>query len=223
MLQLESTDGLILLLQSGGRDSAIAGARLLAASHRVHAVTFVVDSRQTLNPRRRALEIRQLSPNYSWAAVNYRAWEEGLTSAVKQRIATRLPQSCLLCAMAKVTAAIVLCRNLRARRIAVGYSGYQAAWAEQTPAAVILQRAALAERGIEFLTPTLDIASKEEAQRGLQEHRLTVESLENACCVSKIGTQPVGESLIEDVIRLSFEFADLNEPHLEVIERLGDN
>ena len=213
----------ILLLQSGGRDSAIAAISLLEQGFDVTAVTFLSNAAQsTAKPRERALEISEKYSSYNWNMIEFGKWEQSLKDGVSKDVAGDLPRSCLLCALSKITAAVSICRDAGINKIAMGYVDYQNDWAEQTPYAIELQKAKLNECGIDFILPAIKLASKAEAASSLSVSGLTSVSLENPCCISKLGTQPVSDELIKQSIDLSFIHMSNNIPTLEVVDHIGD-
>ena len=133
-----------------------------------------------------------------------------------------MPRSCLLCALSKITAAINLCNQIGYNKIAMGYADYQNDWAEQTPYAIELQKNKLKERGLEFMLPAQSIASKSEATTSLSTNGLTPDSLENPCCISKWGTEPVSKELIKQCVELSFSYMEKNKPELDIVDHVGD-
>jgi len=213
----------IVMLQSGGRDSAIACIRLLEKGNSVQAITFLHSDQESADlPRKRAEEISNKFTDYSWAAVEYTAWERDMKSAVTQAIGVELPRSCLICAIARLTACVQICKGISSTSIAVGYAGYQNTWAEQTPCAIELQNDYLEKYGFNFLIPTSGILSKSEVISELNNHNITQDSLENPCCIAAEGTQFVEDDLIKKTIKLCFDFAESKIPILTVRDSLGE-
>lgn len=213
----------VLLLQSGGRDSAIAAINLLEQGFNVTAVTFSANAIHHIQkPRKRAIEISKNFSNYSWHMVDFGRWEQSLKCDVAKSIDEDIPRSCLLCALSKITAAISICNQMGYNKIAMGYAEYQNDWAEQTPYAIELQKTELKKHGIELILPAKDIASKAEASTTLSANKLSPCSLENPCCISRWGTQPVSKDLIRQSIDQSFVFYKENNPQLEVVDFIGE-
>lgn len=213
----------VLLLQSGGRDSAIAAISLLKQGFDVVAVTFCANAMQsTQKPRERALEISEKHPNYSWSMVEFGKWEQQLKNEVSEKINGDLPRSCILCALSKITAAIHICNATSLNKMAMGYVDYQNDWAEQTPYAIELQQIELKKHGLNLILPAINTASKSDAIKILSASGLTSGSLENPCCISKTGTQPVPNELIKQSIDLSFLYIKKNKPTLEIADHVGD-
>lgn len=212
----------IILLQSGGRDSAIACVNLLKENNFIQAITFIISGeRQTTVPILRAEELLAYNKNYAWAAIQYAEWENAIKNSLPESLATSLPRSCLVCAVAKITAVMKICVHIGTTKIAVGYTNYQNEWAEQTPPAVQLQAKCLEERGFEMLTPVASLSSKAAAIELLSENGLTTDALENPCCVSQLGTEYVSPKLIKEVIVRGFNFADSHEFTFPVLATIG--
>ena len=173
MTDTTNINNTVLLLQSGGRDSAIAAVKLLEQGFDVTAVTFSENAiKNTSKPKKRALEISEKFSNYNWNMVDFGKWEQSLRDEVSKYVNDELPRSCLLCALSKITAAIYICNKTGCKKIAVGYVDYQNDWAEQTPYAIELQKIKLNEYGIELMLPAKNVASKSEATTRLTHPRL---------------------------------------------------
>ncbi len=213
-----------LLLQSGGRDSSAAAVLLLEEGQHVVGLTLSRDAANLFEvPRKRAVELSEKYPNYSWGMVDFTSWDQLLNDAVSPQLSTRLPKSCLLCALSKITAVIPFCLERGIKRIALGYTEYQSDWAEQTPLAIQLQKDYLLKLGIELLLPVKNYSSKGAVEATLIAKDLTPESLENPCCISAWGTQDVDSELITEAVGLAFDFYDNNSRELgiEIVNSIG--
>jgi len=218
------TNGTVLVLQSGGRDSTLSVVRLLEAGYGVVACTLAASAVDKVEiPKRRAQELSTKYTNYAWNMIDMTEWDEAIKSWVAERIPEPLPKSCLLCALSKITAIIPLCSERGIGKICLGYTQYQASWAEQTPYAIELQERYLQARGLDLLLPVRDLASKNDARSELLASDLSVDALENPCCISEWGTQTVPNQLIEKTIDLSFQFASANTPNIRIVSSLGGN
>ncbi|MBL4898644.1 MAG: hypothetical protein JKX76_03230 [Colwellia sp.] len=212
----------VLLLQSGGRDSAAAAVHLLEAGWHVVGITLYAKAREGIEaPRTRAQELSKRFDAYEWGMIDFTEWEKEFKRAVTSQLSAQLPKSCLICALSKITAVIPFCQKRKIRKIAVGYTEYQSTWAEQTPHAVELQRQYLRKLGIELMLPAQSYNSKASVQDTLIARELTPESLENSCCVAKWGTQPVPESLVSESIALGFEYFMNHNFDVQLVESIG--
>jgi len=212
----------IVLLQSGGRDSAIAAANLLEKGHEVLAVTFAANARQMGElPRGRAREIASRYDKYSWQMIEFGGWDRPFKQAIVDKFG-ELPKSCLACALSKMTAALRIAQSIASNGLAMGYTEYHNHWSEQTPVAIATQRSNLEARGYSFLLPAQSVDSKASAIEILASSGLTSHALENPCCISQFGTQPMGADLIVDIVNFSFAYFDkaLAVP-IEVVDSLG--
>jgi hypothetical protein len=153
--------------------------------------------------------------------IDYGKWEYLVKTSANTSIQEELPRSCLLCALSKITASISICKNCDFDTIAMGYTDYQNDWAEQTPYAIELQKEELKKQDIEFILPSQNLTSKSEASNTLNFHKLSPNSLENPCCVSRWGTQPVSKELIKECIEHSFSLYETHKPELVVVDHIG--
>lgn len=211
-----------LLLQSGGRDSAAAAVNILAGGHRVVGVTLSVDAINNFEiPKLRAQELSQRFTGYRWGMADFTDWEKLFKSSIVRQFSTSLPKSCLLCSLSKITAVIPFCNDNNIKRIALGYTGYQSTWSEQTPYAIELQKKYLGKLGIELVLPSLAFDSKSSVKDYLIANELTPASLENPCCISEWGTQPVLENLVAEAVEAAFDFYSVNTPTIKFVDTIG--
>ena len=213
----------VVLLQSGGFDSAAAAIHLLDAGHEVVALTLAKEADAHVNlPRRRAIEISRGHRHYSWAMADISAWDALLAGHVENKLTDPIPLSCLTCILAKITATIPYCRKNKIGMLALGYTQHQSRWAEQTSHAICEQRAALGRLGISLLLPSAHYVAREAVVADLIAKELTPSPLENPCCIGDIGTQTTSEGVISQVVRAAFSFLDQHEPEMEVVDTIGD-
>lgn len=212
----------ILLLQSGGRDSAAAAVELLELGKTVIGVTLSADALNKIAiPKQRAIELSNKYKFYQWHMLDFTQWDRLFKESVASQISSELPKSCLLCSLSKITAIIPYCKERNITQVAMGYTEYQSTWAEQTPLAIKLQRSFLQELGIDFILPVQKYESKNDIKDFLIGRNLTPVSLENPCCISTWGTQVVSEELIQETIEKSFKYFLNNTPKIEIIESIG--
>ncbi|MER2513896.1 MAG: hypothetical protein ABTQ25_15990 [Nitrosomonas ureae] len=212
----------ILLLQSGGRDSAAAAVELLELGKTVIGVTLSADAFNKIAiPKQRAVELAMKYKFYQWHMIDFTQWDRLFKESVESQISSELPKSCLLCSLSKITAMIPYCKERNITQVAMGYTEYQSTWAEQTPLAIELQRSFLQELGIDFILPVQKYKNKDGIKDFLTVRDLTPVSLENPCCISRWGTQVVSEVLIQETIEKSFNYLLNNVPKIEIIESVG--
>lgn len=212
----------ILLLQSGGRDSAAAAVELLELGKTVIGVTLSADAfNKVALPKQRALEIAKKYKFYQWHMIDFTQWDRLFKESVASQISSELPKSCLLCVLSKITAIIPYCKSRQITQVAMGYTEYQSTWAEQTPFAIKLQSTFLEKLGIDFILPVHKYESKGGIKDFLIERDLTPISLENPCCISAWGTQDVSEKLIQETVEKSFKYFLNNVPKIKIVDSVG--
>ena len=212
-----------LLLQSGGIDSAAAALNLLDAGHEVVALTLAKDASAHIQlPMKRAVEISRTHRRYAWAMADISAWDASLEKHVEDTLEHSIPVSCLICILAKITAAVPYCRRTNIAVLALGYTAYQSQWAEQTSHAIHEQRTELQRLGISLLLPSAHYTAKDSVVTDLIAKELTPASLENSCCIGDIGTQPTPSSTVSEVVRAAFSFLSQHQPSMQVVGTVGD-
>ena len=212
----------VLLLQSGGLDSAAAALRLIRDGYDVLALTLSKHAAgQASLPQQRAEEIHANAPSYAWAMADITAWNRTVERHIAELVSDDVPLSCLTCILAKMTAAVPYCHDHSITMIALGYTDYQSDWTEQTPSAIAEQRSSLERVGISLLLPSASYGSKEEVKRDLIAGALTPSSLENPCCIAYTGTQPTPIPLTREIVKATFDLLESQPPALELIARVG--
>ena len=163
-----------VLAFSGGRDSTIAALRLARTFPVLKLVT--VSTSHLIGAERvitRLIEIRNRLPvSTEWLHFTYtREVETG----------SELVQTCLPCQAVYAAAVLHTADQYGIDCVAFGYTDYQSAWAEQTPAGRAQLALALAKRGKSVKFPVADLCDKEQAKRELQENGMTDSALEQTC------------------------------------------
>jgi hypothetical protein len=89
--------------------------------------------------------------------------------------------------------------RFRATHIALGYSGYQSGWAEQTPYAIKKLGEVLTSNGFSLVLPVADVQNKVDAIKELEANKLSTEALEQKCVRQIIDPGLTGENLYQEV------------------------
>lgn len=190
-----------LLMFSGGRDSTLSAISL--SKRFGHLILVTVMSEHLVGIERVVRRISQL-----------RALLPGDTEWM--RIAMPPPPAhetlqyptCLSCQRGYVSAAVAIAKQRRLRDIAMGYSGYQNSWPEQTPYATSRLRSLLGDLGIHLHLPAYHILSKEEAMDELLRSGLPTESFEQKCLRQGDNVEIGGEILRAEIDRWISGIAD---------------
>jgi len=188
-----------ILMFSGGRDSTLAAVRLARAWERLVLVTVTSGGLSGIaRVTRRLLELRPLLPeNSSWMHVQF----------AKESHEDKDAKTCLTCHQGYIVAGAITADRFDANHIALGYSGYQSGWAEQTPYAITKLNEVLASNGLILVLPVTDLLHKEDAIRELRSNDLSVEALEQKCVRQIIDPGLTGEGLYKEVDEWSTELA----------------
>lgn len=212
----------VLLLQSGGIDSAMAAAKLLEQNYEVAAITLVKNTAtDVLFPMQRADDLINKYDDYAWAMFDITEWDKALANHMENKFSEIIPPSCLICILAKITAMVTYCLELKISALALGYTGYQGSWAEQTAPAIEAQRTELARYGLDLLLPSISYDAKGVVTEQLLRRDLVPHSLEHPCCIADIGTQHTSPELAKRVISEAFVYLDSNAPTYTIIKTLG--
>lgn len=164
-----------VLLFSGGRDSSLSAVRLARQFTRVTLVTVTADHLTGLQAVHRRLDEleRVASGQFEWISVR--------APRVEARSLRGASATCLPCQLAYVLVGAQVAATLRTPNIAFGYSGYQAAWPEQTPYSVKRLTDTLLDFGLALALPVYTVSSKSNAADELLRSGLSPDSLEQKC------------------------------------------
>ena len=165
-----------ILMFSGGRDSTLAALRLNQQRQKLALVTVSSDHLFGINAvENRLVELSRILPlETPW--YNIQQPDDLLTDT------SFYERTCLPCHHAYVVIAVALAVSSNAKALALGYSGYQSDWPEQTPLAISRLQSLLDSRGIELILPVCDVQSLEETITELRKRGVTSNSLEQKCC-----------------------------------------
>ena len=182
---------------SGGRDSTLAAVRLAQNGDRLVLVTVTSGGLTGIERvSRRLSELRTLLSNDTcWLHVRF---PEDSDRAAKEK-------TCLTCHQAYIVAGAMVADKFDAKHIALGYSGYQAGWAEQTPYAIGKLNEVLSSNGFALVLPVTNILHKEDALQELRSSGLTEDSLEQRCVRQIVDPCLIGEELHQEVDQWSSE------------------
>jgi hypothetical protein len=188
---VEMSERTCILMFSGGRDSTLAAIRLSRAWDRLVLVTVTsADMKGLARVSRRLSELRLLLPaNTCWVHVSFQE-EPHRDGGAK---------TCLTCHQAYIVAGIMVANKFQTNHIALGYSGYQSGWAEQTPYAIMKLNEVLTAHGFNLLLPVTDLVRKEDALLELRSNDLSDEALEQKCVRQIIDPGLTGDSLHKEV------------------------
>src|SRR5688572_28129822 len=117
-----------VVMVSGGRDSTLAAVRLAQTGDRLVLVTVTSGGLKGIDRvSKRVSELQLLLPdNTCWVHVRFPE-DSNKSEAAK---------TCLTCHQAYIVAGVLAAEKFNATNIALGYTGYQSGWAEQTPYAI---------------------------------------------------------------------------------------
>lgn len=181
-----------VLLFSGGRDSTCAAVRLLNGGHTPLLLTVVdaaVQSDEETWLRVQELQ-RVLHYGFPWLSIQA---PEFYRHMLDQRVVNS--PSCLDCFLVRLSVAVVVAKRHKVNTIAAGFTGYQAAWIEQSPAAIDGIKEFLQEYNLTFLLPVHDLTSQEQAKQVLAQQGLLQESFEPRCHCADEGTKENGDPM----------------------------
>jgi hypothetical protein len=176
-----------VVMFSGGRDSTLAAVRLAQNGDKLILVTVTSGGLTGIERvSRRLKELRPLlSDDTCWVHVRF---PEDAERAANEK-------TCLTCHQAYIVAGAMVADKFDAKHIALGYSGYQASWAEQTPYAICKLNTVLNSNGFELVLPVTNILQKEDAVQELRSNGLNEDPLEQRCVRQIIDPCFVGDEL----------------------------
>ena len=177
-----------VLMFSGGRDSTIAAVRLTKIFSRLTLVTVLGDHLTGLDRvYQRVCQLKNYLPKGTeWLQI----------AQPKLPITTPLINAtCLPCQQAYVSIGAIIAQRFRISNLAMGYSGYQSSWPEQTPYATARLKILLEGFGIRLHLPAYDIHTKEDAVNELIRLGLAEESLEQKCLKQGSNIELCGDAL----------------------------
>lgn len=163
-----------VLMFSGGRDSTIAAARLSKSFHHLTLITVLFKHLIGIEKvYSRIAQLKKLLPEGS-------EWLQVVQPELPIRKSLN-DATCLPCQQAYVSVGAIIAQRYKISDLAMGYSGYQSSWPEQTPYATKGLKRLLESFGIRLHLPVYDIQTKEDALNELMRLGLTHESLEQKC------------------------------------------
>ena len=219
---MEQSADVCVLMFSGGRDSTLAAIRLARNWGKLVMVTATGFDLKGINlVKKRLVELSPYLPgNTEWLKI----------ALPKKLLKKPYSQSitCLSCHHSYLSIGVMVAETLNSKNIALGYTGYQSNWIEQTPQAIENLKNIIGSVGLSVVFPVIDINSKEKAIEELRLHGLSEESLEQKCIKQLIDPNLQGNELLEEVNRMGKDFertlANRQNIHLEIVERvLFDN
>ena len=168
-----STTRRCVLLFSGGRDSTLAAIRLANEGFALVLVTvttnYLVGLEKVLQ---RLSELAGLLPSST-------QWIHVVPG--KSFTESDAKESCLPCQQKYVVIGMRLTDIVEAQDIALGYSGYQSNWIEQSQRAVNNLTDIANSQALHLHLPVYDVSSKEEMVAALRSYNLTDQALEQKC------------------------------------------
>jgi len=183
-----------VLMFSGGRDSTISAVRLAGGFDRLVLVTVL--SEHLVGIDRVRGRIRELAGRLPRGSEWLQVIQPKLP--IEERL---VAATCLPCQRAYVAVGVTIARSRGIRNLAMGYSGYQNTWPEQTPYATERLGALLESAGMRLLLPAYDIRSKREAVEELERLGLAPESREQKCLRQAHNVDIEGDLLRAEVDR----------------------
>jgi hypothetical protein len=172
-MKINSKDKCILMF-SGGRDSTISAVRLSKTFARLTLVTVLFEHLIGIERvYKRIIQLKRYLPRETeWLQVIQPKFPmtETLSNA-----------TCLPCQSAYISVGIIIAQKFRISNFAMGYSGYQNSWPEQTPYATTRLKKLMEDIGLRLHLPVYDIQRKEDAINELIRLGLESESYEQKC------------------------------------------
>lgn len=164
-----------VLMFSGGRDSTLAAVRLAQKWEKLVLVTVTTTNLKGIERvRQRLVELKPYVPsNTEWLNITV---PHTLGSYRRSTVPT-----CLPCHQAYLVTGAMIAEQYGSKHLALGYTGYQSTWVEQTPYAIESLGAILGSVELNLNLPVIDITSKEQVIAELITHNLSESSLEQKC------------------------------------------
>lgn len=196
---------------SGGRDSTLAATRLGRSGSLLVLITVSSGHLVGIDRvRQRLRELSKILPAQTpWIQVRQPTELRTDTSFYKQ--------TCLPCHHAYVVVSGALARATGVHRLALGYSGYQAEWPEQTPLAIESLGRVLNRHGITLELPVRDILAREDAIRELADQGLDPQALEQKC-IRQVSNVALDDELLRQQVGLWEAAIDQSIRRIEDIE-----
>ncbi|MBI5573037.1 MAG: hypothetical protein HY919_00600 [Elusimicrobia bacterium] len=187
-MEINSRDKCILMF-SGGRDSTISAVRLSKIFTHLTLVTVTSEHLVGIEQvYQRVIQIKKYLPKGTeWLQVFQPKFS--MTETINNA-------TCLPCQSAYISVGIILAQKFQISNLAMGYSGYQNSWPEQTPYATTRLKKLMEDIGLRFHLPVYDIQKKEDAINELVRLGLEPESYEQKCL-----KQTSNIELEEDILR----------------------
>ena len=210
-----------VLLFSGGRDSTIAALRLSRTERDLKLVTVTTDHLAGIDRVvRRLVELRpHIRPQTEWFHFSY---------TQPTQTGDELVPTCLSCHGIYAVAGVKVAEECGLTRVALGYTAYQSAWAEQTDAGRSALTSALRAVGLSAMFPVADLSSKEAAIVELRENGVTDSALEQQCLRQQLNRESDQRLLQQEIARwngtLRAAVADRSATALVLVRRviIGD-
>lgn len=160
---------------SGGRDSTLAALRLAGKFEKLILVTVTTANLVGLERvARRLVELRPHLPGTTeWLQIALPA------DFVPHRQVA--PTTCLPCHHVYLVTGAIVAEKYGSKHLALGYTGYQSGWTEQTPYAIERLSEIMSSIGLRMILPVADLETKEQAVEELRANNLSTLSLEQKC------------------------------------------
>ena len=203
---------------SGGRDSTLAAVRLTGSWEKLVLVTATAQDLKGLNRvKQRLVELKPYLPcNTEWLNI-------ALPSSLSKNQHSRLT-TCLSCHHSYLVIGAMVAESFGSSHLALGYTGYQSSWVEQTPYAIESLREIMSSIGLNIVLPVLDIVNKEKANEELRSYRLSEISLEQKCVRQLIDPNLQGDLLRLEVDQMAKQLiqvlANRNSMSLNIVDRI---
>jgi hypothetical protein len=160
---------------SGGRDSTLAAVRLAQKYEKLVLIT--VTTANLVGFERVCQRLIELKPhlpgNTEWLHI---ALPPGFVAYRQSALTT-----CLPCHHVYLVTGAIVAGNYNSKHLALGYTGYQSTWTEQSPYAIERLSEIMSTIGLRLILPVADLVAKEQAIAELRANNLSEGSLEQKC------------------------------------------